>query len=389
MRQLKVLHVYKSFYPETIGGVETAILEIADATAKLGVEPRLFVLARDARHAERRYGSLSVVRGKALGKIASCDIGSVSAILLFRRLCKDVDVVHFHFPWPFGDILNLFRPRNTRAIVTYHSDIVRQKKLKAIYRPLMRSFLGAMDVVVATSPNYVETSEDLRSYVKKSCLNIIPLGMRDHTQAPPPKKVSLTKLGIAEDEEFIVFIGVPRYYKGLVYLIEASTQLNCKVVIAGDGPELSGLKRYATDLNARQVLFCGAVDDETKSALLYHSSVVILPSTARSEAFGMVLLEASMFGKPMVSCEIGSGTSYVNIDQVTGYVVSPGSPEEIASSVKLLTENPEIKSQMGSAARKRYEQLFSSAVLAKEYISIYRKILLRSDILHSKNEQNF
>jgi rhamnosyl/mannosyltransferase len=105
---------------------------------------------------------------------------------------------------------------------------------------------------------------------------------------------------------------------------------------------------------------------------------LVLPSHLRSEAFGMVLVEAAMIGKPMISCEINTGTSFVNADGETGFVVEPGSPRALAEAMSRLLEDEALALQMGQAARRRYEQLFSGAALGQAYARLYRKVAGRT-----------
>ena len=89
----------------------------------------------------------------------------------------------------------------------------------------------------------------------------------------------------------------------------------------------------------------------------------------------MVLVEASMFGKPMVSCEIGTGTSYVNQHQETGFVVPPESPQSLAQAMNALLSDAAVAERLGCAARRRYETFFSGVALGKAYMNLYREVL--------------
>jgi len=173
---------------------------------------------------------------------------------------------------------------------------------------------------------------------------------------------------------FVLALGVLRYYKGLHTLIEAARQINCPIVIAGSGPEGEALKSQAQSCGAGNVIFAGQVSEEEKRDLLEGCALFTLPSQFRSEAFGMVLVEASMFGKPMVCCEIGTGTSFVNVDGETGFVVPPESPSKLANAINTLIGDSHLAEQMGKAARSRYEKMFSGNALGQAYSSLYREV---------------
>src|SRR5690606_15618876 len=132
---------------------------------------------------------------------------------------------------------------------------------------------------------------------------------------------------------FFLFVGVLRYYKGLRTLLAAARSSDIDTVIVGDGPMKPQLTAYAKEHNLSHVHFVGALPDADKTALLELSSGLIFPSHLRSEAFGLSLVEASMFGKPMISCEIGTGTSYVNLNGQTGIVVPPQNPEALSAAM--------------------------------------------------------
>jgi glycosyltransferase involved in cell wall biosynthesis len=232
-----------------------------------------------------------------------------------------------------------------------------------------------MSAVVATSPAYAQSSAVLTDVVSPQHLHVIPLGIADY--AKPAASYSpeiLNRLSLGRRPMFLS-LGVLRYYKGLHVLMEALPGINADFVIAGSGPEMERLRELARQHNATNVIFAGQVSDEEKNSLLAACRALVLPSQLRSEAFGMVLVEASMFGKPMICCEIGSGTSYVNEHGVTGLVVPPESPRELSRAIReLLTDAPRAQN-MGREARARYERLFSGPALGRAYSDLYRHVL--------------
>jgi rhamnosyl/mannosyltransferase len=262
--------------------------------------------------------------------------------------------------------------------MTYHSDIVRQKALGAVYGPLMRRTLRSMYAVVATSPAYARTSETLAAYVSRERLKTIPLGIIDYRDAPQPADAQRnvqTRLGLAPGEPYFLALGVLRYYKGLHTLVEAARDVKARIVIAGSGPERDRLAALAQQHGASNVVFAGQVTHDEKVALLKGCRAMVLPSHLRSEAFGMVLVEAAMFGKPMVCCEVGSGTSFVNEDGVTGWVVPAEAPDRLAAAMNQLVLDEALAHKLGGAARERYQRLFSGPALGNAYKSLYEDVL--------------
>lgn len=373
---MKVLHIYRTYFPDPPGGLQEAIRQICLATKTFGIESKVFTLTPNPIPNVVSRPEAQVVRAKSWWAPASCDLGGLEAVKQYKELASWADVIHFHFPWPFADLLNLLVDCKKPKIMTYHSDIVRQKFLNAVYAPLMRHTMKSMDIVVATSPAYIETSPVLRFNVAPNRLRMIPLGITDHSNDASDSVFSddfLVKWGLTE-EPFALFLGVLRYYKGLHSLLNAASNVRCKIVIAGSGPQEQKLKAQAVELGLDNVVFVGQVNDEEKVVLLRNCYALVLPSHFRSEAFGMVLVEASMYTKPMVCCEIGSGTSYVNEDLVTGFVVPPDSPKSLSDALNKLIDDEVLAKRMGQAARIRYEQNFSEEALGKSYSNLYREI---------------
>ncbi|WP_321941344.1 glycosyltransferase [Paraburkholderia tropica] len=374
---MKVLHIYRTYFPDPPGGLQEAIRQIALSTRDCGVDPSIFTLSPQPSPAEIDMPEGRVIRCRSWAAPASCDLGGLSSLLKYRELAKRADVLHFHFPWPFADVLHLLGGTRKPTVMTYHSDIVRQQSLGALYGPLMRHTLRSMTAVVATSPAYARTSESLMSHVAPERLKTIPLGIIDYRDAPRPDdadRVLAERLGLG-DEPYFLALGVLRYYKGLHTLVEAARSIKAKLVIAGAGPERTRLEAMAKQLGATNVIFAGQVTHDEKVALLRGCRAMVLPSQVRSEAFGMVLVEAAMFGKPMVCCEIGSGTSYVNEDGVTGFVVPPEQPATLADAINALLGDAELAAHMGIAARNRYEALFSGEALGEAYSALYSEVI--------------
>lgn len=288
---------------------------------------------------------------------------------------KQADLIHYHFPWPFADLLHMAVRPHCPVIMTYHSDIVRQRWLGRAYAPLMHRMLRAMSAVVATSPVYARTSPVLSEASLRDRVRVIPLGLDERSYPHNGDDGVLERLGLQGGEPFLLFIGVLRYYKGLHTLMQAAVSVNARIVIAGSGPEGAGLQEQVRQLGLKNVIFAGQVSEAEKVVLLTHCRALVLPSHLRSEAYGMVLVEAAMFGKPMISCEIGTGTSFVNADEETGFVVASENQAELARAMSRLVKDVRLAQQFGREARRRYERLFSGVALGKAYAALYRDVL--------------
>jgi len=371
---LRVLHVYRTYYPDPPGGLQEAIRQIALSSSSFGIAPRVFALSPDIFPPEIDRPEARVIRCRSWAAPASCDLGGVASFRRFSESAKSADLIHYHFPWPFADLLHLLVRPSVPAVMTYHSDIVRQRWLGRVYAPLMRGMLGSMSAIIATSPPYALTSPVLSDTANRDRVGVIPLGIEELSYPQLADDEVLQRIGLEDGEPFFLFIGVLRYYKGLHTLVQAAASVQARVVIVGSGPEDGALKGLVKQLGLKSVIFTGQVSDSEKVALLSHCRALLLPSHLRSEAYGMVLVEASMFGKPMVSCEIGTGTSFVNLEGETGFVVPPESPEALAHAMSALLCDEALAEKFGRAARRRYEALFSGPALGKAYAQLYHDV---------------
>ncbi len=373
---MRVLHVYRTFFPDTQGGLEEVIRQICLNADPHGVESRVFALSRDPRPAQLEVDDIAVVRVKQTFEIASCGF-CFGGILEFKRQAAWADIIHYHFPWPFADLMHMLVRPGKPSVLTYHSDIVRQKTLQILYKPLMDRFLEQVTRIVATSPNYYATSDVLSRFSEK--VDIIPIGIEeDSYPSLRANPVALEAARAEYGEGFFLFVGVLRYYKGLHILLDAIKDANYKVVIVGSGPVEQELRQQAQVLGLENVVFGGYVTDDIKMALFELSRGVVFPSYLRSEAFGVTLLEGAMSSKPLISAEVGSGTSHINIHEHTGLVVTPGCPQSLREAMDQLYYNPNRAVEMGAHARLRYEELFTGKTMGVQYVEVYHQLLLES-----------
>ena len=373
---MKVLHFYRTYYPDTFGGVEQVIRQMVVGTARLGVDAEVLTLTRDKQNFELEFEGHKVHRVPLNFEVASTGF-SFSAFRKFSQLAHQADLIHYHFPWPFMDLAHFCARIKKPAIVTYHSDIVRQKHLLKLYQPLKYLFLNDVDRIVATSPNYLATSSILERYKAKT--EVITYGLdKEIYPAPEPARLDYWREKVGSN--FFLFVGMLRYYKGLHVLLEAAAGTQIPVVIIGQGPVEQELKRQAKRLQLSNVHFLGALPETDKVALLSLCYALAFPSHLRSEAFGISLLEGAMFGKPMISTEIGTGTTYINIDQETGLVVPPDDAYAFRKAMQYLIDHPQTAAEMGRRAFLRYEALFTADRMSKNYVRLYQEVLAKNAI---------
>jgi glycosyltransferase involved in cell wall biosynthesis len=373
-RGVRVLHFYKSARPDSVGGVEKVIDEIARGSVRHGVATDVLALSRDATAPSMELDGYGLHRARLDFQIASTGF-SASAFRRFAELARRADVIHYHFPWPFMDAVHFATGVRKPCVVTYHADVVRQKKLLKLYRPLRNAFLRSVDRIVATSPNYTRSSESLQAHLHK--VSVIPIGV-DKASYPQPDAGRVAQWRARFPHGFFLFVGVLRYYKGLHILLEAARGTRFPIVIVGSGPMERQLKQQARTLGVDNVHFVGFLPDEEKVALLQECRALVFPSHVRSEAFGVSLVEAAMFGKPMISAEIGTGTTYVNLAGQTGTVVPPNDPQALREAMCHLWDDPEAAQAMGREAERRYWKHFTASDMVDSYVRVYRELATTS-----------
>jgi glycosyltransferase involved in cell wall biosynthesis len=369
-KMIKVLHFFKTYYPETMGGIEQVIFQIAQGGAKHGFASEVLYLSDRGAARNELVGNHLTHRSKLDLHVASTGL-SLSAFKDFSALAKEADVIHYHFPWPYMDLVHFASRHGKPSVVSYHSDIVKQKTLLKFYQPLMNGFLSSVDCIVASSPNYAQSSPVLTRFKDK--VEIIPYGL-DRATYPAVGEQKLAYWRDQVGEKFFLFVGALRYYKGLEYLLQAASITRLPVVILGRGHIEQELKEQASRLGLSNVHFLGGLDDDDKAALLTLCHAFVFPSHLRSESFGISLLEAAMYGKPLISCEIGTGTTFINIADETGLVVPPRDPVALAQAMTTLWQNDEMAVAMGQRAMQRYEAVFSAETMVRAYAGVYRNL---------------
>ena len=370
-RSISILHVYKTSMPASYGGVESFIDTLCKADSKLGVKNTVLTLHPRPQKQPIEMDGYTIHQVKQNLFFASTGF-SISAFGKFKRLSNDADIIHYHFPNPFADMLHLACRSKKPSIVTYHSDIIKQKHLLHIYRPLKQRFLNAVDQIVATSPNYFVSSDVLPIYADK--VLVFPVGIDPKAyETVDSERLKYWRSRLSKP--FFLFVGAMRYYKGLHIALEAISGTEIQIAIAGTNGIEKDLKAQATALQLKNVEFLGFVNDKDKLALLHLCYGFIFPSHLRSEAFGISLLEAATVAKAMISCEIGTGTTFVNSANETGLVINPGSPRELREAMQFLLDNPDVAAEMGKNAKKRSLELFTVDQQARSYYDLYQKLL--------------
>jgi rhamnosyl/mannosyltransferase len=292
---------------------------------------------------------------------------------------QGADIAHAHAPYPPGELAHLFLGRASRFVMTYHSDIVKQRVLGAAYAPFLRLALKRASLIAVATPVHVQASSFLQPVAEKC--RIIPYGQDLSRFAPTAERLAQadavrTRFG---GGPLLLFVGRLRHYKGVDVLIRAMQELpDAQALIAGIGPEEAGCRALAGELGlGERVHFLGEPSDDELVTLYRAADLFVLPSTNRAEMFGIVQVEAMASGLPVICTELGTGTSFVNRHGETGLVVPPNDPAALAAAIRQILDHPELAGRMGQAGIDRAAAEFSVEVMVRRIIDFYGEALDR------------
>lgn len=355
--QPRILITGKAYDPH-IGGIETVMQQVAEG---LRGGARVSVLTcRDdfgMGHKERIH-HVPVERCGSLGTYASCPL-SFSYLSAFRRKVMCADVVELHLPFPLADLAALLAGYRGRIVLAWHSDVVRQKLLLHCYRPLMHWLLRRADAIIVATPAHIDSSPDLLPFRHKC--TVIPYGISAAEYDAVPRMPVLTQRLHHAKAKKILFTGRLVYYKGVDVLLEAFAQVRqeSELFLAGEGVLESALRARAAELHiAERVHFLGKRMTPELRAAFADCDVFVLPSVANSEAFGIVQLEAMVYGKPVINTALPTGVPLVSRAGETGLTVPPGDAAALANALDTLLADDALRARYGAAARQRVLDTF-------------------------------
>ncbi len=373
---MKILHLGK-YFPPNYGGVEQFTHSVAKYSVEAGYVVTAIVYNSSQKMKHEKIDGINVIRLSRLVNFLRTPF-TMPIVSLIRD--EKPDLIHLHVPNPWFEfnllLYMLFNPK-TKIFVTYHSDVINYTPihffgnlLRFLYLfPLLKFYCNK---IMATSPNYVQGSFILSNLSER--ISVIPLSINISKFK--------TKEKIKSNKRILLFVGRLSPYKGLEYLLGAIKKVSISrkdfvLYIVGDGSLRKKLEKRVNSLGIKDfVSFVGEISD--KNLLKYYNScdIFILPSIFKSEAFGIVQLEAMAFGKPVISTNIyGSGVPYVNVDGFTGKVVRPKDSIDLADAIIELLGNERLRREYGNNGRMRVKKYFSQDKMIKDILSVYKQIL--------------
>jgi rhamnosyl/mannosyltransferase len=370
---MRIAHVYKDYHPPVLGGIEQTIERMARWQVRAGHDVTVIVSSGERRSRTEIVDGVRVVRVGEWGRALSSPIGPGFPAAIAR---VEADLWHLHSPNPLGEAsFALARPRGA-MVFTYYCDLSRQRALLPLYRPLVHALFRRADALHAIAPQALERRDSLVAPYRDRFV-IVPLGI----DAEPYLSIDRERPGARAlrarfGDPFLLFVGRLRHYKGLHVLLDAMPSLAANLVVVGEGPKGFALREQARRLGVmNRVHFAGSVDDETLLDHVAAAGIGLLPSSTPTEAFGLAMVEQMAAGLPVISTELGTGTSYVNQNDVTGLIVPANDPGSLGWAISKLLADPSLRSHMGAAGRARVRERFTTEAMMRGMEGVYEQAL--------------
>lgn len=366
-KRLRVLHIGK-FYSPVRGGIEAHLQDQSEALMD-HVDLKVVVANTERSISREIVNGVPVTRMPTWSTVAGAPIcpGMVREIRQFGA-----DIVHLHLPNP-GAVLAYLASRHSGILIcNYHSDIVRQRFLGKAFQPIMRNVLKRADAIVVSSENYVRSSQVLQP-VKARC-QVIPYGIVVKN-FERPNEAGVRAIREQYGPRVVLAVGRLVYYKGFEFLIRAMSKVDATLLLIGTGPLHEALSSEIRNRGLEsRVHLLGDVDSQTLPHYYHAADLLVLPSLARSEAFGIVQAEAMACGKPVINTSLDTGVPFVSQNGVTGITVPPQDSEALASSIQFLFENEAIRKKFGEAARRRVQERFTVEAMTEKLLGLYGQL---------------
>ena len=368
---MKILQLGK-FYPIR-GGVEKVMYDLMMGLSELGVScDMLCALSDGGSRIVRLNENARLIGCRTWVKLAATMI-SPDMILTLRRVCREYDVIHVHHPDPMACLALLLSGYKGKVVLHWHADIEKQKVLLRFYMPLQKWLLKRADVIVGTTPAYLAASPYLKSVQDKVCC--LPIGVEP---VLPPVEETAKIRSSYPGKKIIFSLGRLVAYKGFSYLVEAAQYLgdDYVVLIGGAGPLEAELKSQIQALGLEdKVKLLGRISDEEVVAHYGACTLFCMSSVFKTEAFGIVQIEAMSCGKPIVATRIpGSGVAWVNEHKVSGLNVEPMNAQQLAEAIVAIAEDENAYKTYCEGAAQRYRELFTKQSMIANVQEIYSKL---------------
>ena len=375
---MKILQLGK-FYPIR-GGVEKVMYDLMEGLSSRGIDCDMMCAACEGHRGEVRVNEHGrVLTYHSWKKIAGTTIAP-SMLWSLRKLCKQYDLIHVHHPDPMVALALWLSGYKGKVVLHWHSDIVDQKMALKLYMPLQNWLIRRADKIIGTTPVYLKESPHLQQAQDKTVC--VPIGIERVQEVGAE---SIARLKARYPSKKLVFsLGRLVPYKGYDYLIEAGQYIDddCMILIGGTGPLREKLEKKITDLGLEdKVRLLGRISDEELPVYYHACDIYCMSSVKKTEAFGIVQIEAMSCGKPLIATNIPeSGVSWVNKHGVSGLNVAPMNAKELATAIKNILVDQTAYNNFVEGSRKRFDEVFHIDKMVDGCLDVYKDILSRKRI---------
>jgi rhamnosyl/mannosyltransferase len=364
---MKILQINKLYYP-AIGGVESVVQNIAE---RLNGQDDFIVdvLAcqnKGGRQTENING-IKIYRAASFGKILGMPI-SLDFFRLSFKLFRQYDKIIIHYPFPLASFICPFIPKR-KLIICYHSDIIRQKISRIILSPLIKISLKRASLILAGGNNIIKYSSWLYPLAKKC--RVLPYGTQANFQTADEEKSLILKKKYSNGKILLLAVGRLVYYKGFTYAIKAMGDIDAKLLIIGTGPEEKKLRQIIKDKKLEnKIEIIGT--QERLAPFFLAADIFLFPSIARSEAFGLVQLEAMAAGKAIINTYLHTAVEEVSQNNISGVTIKPKDSQALATAINTLIANPELRNKLGAQGQERYQKHYRLEIFTQNLKNILK-----------------
>jgi glycosyltransferase involved in cell wall biosynthesis len=373
-----VLHLGK-FSNERVGGIETVVDTLLSG---LSLDFNLFNLVANNSFKSKiieqtGYAEHSIALAGIFSRTPFCPSMPYYIKKMHRRY--QFSMVHLHLPNPMSHLASEILPDSVKRIISWHSDVIRQKKLLRIYQPFVNRLLKQASALIVSTPYLAEHSTQIKTARERNIIRIIPYGVDFDYFLVNKYQEKIALIQYQYSHRFMVFaLGRHVYYKGFCYLIEAMKQLptNIILLLGGEGSLTAKLQQQVKILKLeQQVYFLGQIAKQDLPAYYHACDLFCLPSIDQSEAFGIAQLEAMACAKPVVCCDVTQAASNLNQNGVTGLVVSPRCPTSLANAIRKLYQEPLLRLSLGRSAHYYAKEKFTTQKMVGQIKNLYQEII--------------
>lgn len=382
---IRVLQIGRFNNAAQNGGIERHMQLLCKGLANLGLDVTYLVAGDKFSSSDEKHDGYRLVQAGTLGTYFST---AASPAQVFKALAmhrkQAFDIVHLHFPNPIAHVISALLPKTVKRVITWHSDIVKQKRLLALYQPFLERITARTDAMVAATPAHYTSSTQISTRLAADKKHVIPYGRDFSDLQLTPQRATLCNTlkaqakTVSSSGHIIFALGRHVYYKGFDVLIDAMCHVDALLILGGDGPLRLDLQQQAEKLGmAHKVIFPGSIDEADLAAYFHACDVFCLPSVEQSEAFGLVQLEAMACGKPVVCTQLNNGVNVVNQAGITGLAVPVRDATALSEALNSLLGDDTLRLKLGEQAKSHALQGYALTAMSNRHLHLYETLLSR------------